>query len=58
LSLSGNIPDADYIVGSTIFSDGIVLPGSDVYFEAGSFIELQSGFTADETFEVQIGGCN
>jgi len=57
LYFSGIIPDGDYIAGYDIYADGTVSPGSDVYFEAGDFIELQSGFSADETFEAVIGGC-
>jgi len=58
LNLSGTINNGDYFVSDYINSNGIVVPGSNVYFDASNCIELQNGFSAEETFEAVIGGCN
>jgi len=60
LMVDGTINTGLYKAGVTIISDGLVPNGNDVIFNAGTSLELESGFTVEmgAEFVGEIVGCN
>jgi len=59
LNITGNINDGSYTAGQTISSNGNIASSRVVQFRAGTFINLDGGFTANTntTFEITIQDC-
>jgi len=59
MGFPGTVPAGVHSAKISIYSDGTVLPGSDVSFKAGSDITLDAGFSvqAQAGFSAEIEGC-
>lgn len=59
LGLPGAVPDGTYSAKISVYSDGIIMPGSNVSFKAGNDITLDVGFSVEPQadFSAEIEGC-